>query len=160
MGIEGIMVRSFAQFGVVQTDYDMARLLTENALLRQPGGIQEAAPISPDILTPEGRESYAQIALLVRQAARRLREEQEQALRQEAAEQASAEREEERLMTEIAQAEEEKEKLKEELSLPHIYSDMQKSRSVQEKIENLEQKIQELTEAWEQVSSDLEQSQG
>ena len=29
-----------------------------------------------------------------------------------------------------------------------------------EKIENLEQKIQELTEAWEQVSSDLEQSQG
>lgn len=70
------------------------------------------------------------------------------------------EREEERLMTEIAQAEEEKEKLKEELSLPHIYSDMQKSRSVQEKIENLEQKIQELTEAWEQVSSDLEQSQG
>ena len=96
MGIEGIMVRSFAQFGVVQTDYDMTRLLTENALLRQPGGIQEAAPISPDILTPEGRESYAQIALLVRQAARRLREEQEQALRQEAAEQASAEREEER----------------------------------------------------------------
>lgn len=70
------------------------------------------------------------------------------------------EREEERLMTEIAQAEEEKEKLKEELSLPHIYSDMQKSRWVQEKIENLEQKIQELTEAWEQVSSDLEQSQG
>lgn len=70
------------------------------------------------------------------------------------------EREEERLMTEIAQAEEEKEKLKEELSLRHIYSDMQKSRSVQEKIENLEQKIQELTEAWEQVSSDLEQSQG
>lgn len=70
------------------------------------------------------------------------------------------EREEERLMTEIAQAEEEKEKLKEELSLPHIYSDMQKSRSVQEKIENLEQKIQELTEAWEQVSIDLEQSQG
>ena len=70
------------------------------------------------------------------------------------------EREEWRLMTEIAQAEEEKEKLKEELSLPHIYSDMQKSRSVQEKIENLEQKIQELTEAWEQVSSDLEQSQG
>lgn len=70
------------------------------------------------------------------------------------------EREEERLMTEIAQAEEEKEKLKEELSLPHIYSDIQKSRSVQEKIENLEQKIQELTEAWEQVSSDLEQSQG
>lgn len=70
------------------------------------------------------------------------------------------EREEERLMTEIAQAEEEKEKLKEELSLPHIYSDMQKSRSVQEKIENLEQKILELTEAWEQVSSDLEQSQG
>ena len=52
MGIEGIMVRSFAQFGVVQTDYDMTRLLTENALLRQPGGIQEAAPISPDILTP------------------------------------------------------------------------------------------------------------
>lgn len=70
------------------------------------------------------------------------------------------EREEERLMTEIALAEEEKEKLKEELSLPHIYSDMQKSSSVQEKIENLEQKIQELTEAWEQVSSDLEQSQG
>lgn len=70
------------------------------------------------------------------------------------------EREEERLMTEIAQAEEEKEKLKEELSLPHIYSDMQKSRWVQEKIENLEQKILELTEAWEQVSSDLEQSQG
>lgn len=70
------------------------------------------------------------------------------------------EREEERLMTEIAQAEEEKEKLKEELSLPHIYSDMQKSRLVQEKIENLEQKILELTEAWEQVSSDLEQSQG
>lgn len=96
MGIEGIMVRSFAQFGVVQTDYDMARLLTENALLRQPGGIQEAAPISPDILTPEGRESYAQIALLVRQAARRLREEQERTLRQEAAEQARAEREEAR----------------------------------------------------------------
>ena len=96
MGIEGIMVRSFAQFGVVQTDYDMTRLLTENALLRQPGGIQEAAPISPDILTPEGRESYAQIALLVRQAARRLREEQERTHRQEATEQARAEREEER----------------------------------------------------------------
>lgn len=47
-------------------------------------------------LPPEGRESYAQIALLVRQAARRLREEQERTHRQEAAEQARAEREEER----------------------------------------------------------------
>lgn len=76
MGIEGIMVRSFAQFGVVRNDYDMARLLTENALLRQPDGIQEAAPVSPEVLTPEGRKSYARIALLVRQAARRLQEEQ------------------------------------------------------------------------------------
>lgn len=88
MGIEGIMVRSFAQFGVAQTDYDMARLLTENALFRQAGDVQEAALISPDILTPEGRKSYTQITLLVRQAARRLRREEAQALRQEAAEQA------------------------------------------------------------------------
>ncbi len=95
MGIEGIMARSFAQFGVVQNDYDMRRLLTENALLRQPGGIQEAAAISPDILTPEGRESYAQIALLVRQAARRRQLEQAQALRQEAAEEARTELKEE-----------------------------------------------------------------
>lgn len=102
MGIEGIMVRSFAQFGVVRTDYDMRRLLTENALLRQPGGIQEAAQISPDVLTPEGRESYAQIALLVRQAARRLQEERERELRQESAERARAEREEE-LLSELLQ---------------------------------------------------------
>lgn len=102
MGIEGIMARSFAQFGVVRTDYDMRRLLTENALLRQPGGIQEAAQISPDVLTPEGRESYAQIALLVRQAARRLQEERERELRQESAERARAEREEE-LLSELRQ---------------------------------------------------------
>lgn len=68
------------------------------------------------------------------------------------------EREEERLMTEIGEAEEEKDKLKEELSLPHVYSDPQKSRSVQQKIESLEEKIQKLTEDWERVSSELEES--
>ncbi len=66
------------------------------------------------------------------------------------------EREEERLMEEIAAAEDEKQELENQLAQPEVYSDGEKSRQVQEAIEALDTKIQELTTAWEAVSAQLE----
>ncbi|MBO5730844.1 MAG: ABC-F family ATP-binding cassette domain-containing protein [Treponema sp.] len=66
------------------------------------------------------------------------------------------EREEERLMEEIAAAEDEKQELENQLAQPEVYSDGEKSRQVQEAIEALDTKIQELTTAWEEVSAQLE----
>ena len=66
------------------------------------------------------------------------------------------EKEEERLMEEIATAEDEKQELENQLAQPEVYSDGEKSRQVQEAIEALDAKIQELTTAWEEVSAQLE----
>ena len=66
------------------------------------------------------------------------------------------EKEEERLMEEIAAAEDEKQELENQLAQPEVYSDGEKSRQVQEAIEALDAKIQELTTAWEAVSAQLE----
>lgn len=66
------------------------------------------------------------------------------------------EKEEERLMEEIAAAEDEKQELENQLAQPEVYSDGEKSRQVQEAIEALDVKIQELTTAWEEVSAQLE----
>ena len=66
------------------------------------------------------------------------------------------EKEEERLMEEIAAAEEEKQDLENQLAQPEVYSDPQKSRQVQSALEALDAKIDQLTAAWEEVSSQLE----
>ena len=66
------------------------------------------------------------------------------------------EREEERLLEEIAAAEEEKLQLENQLAQPEVYSDAQKSRQVQAAMEALATKIDQLTAAWEEVSSQLE----
>ena len=66
------------------------------------------------------------------------------------------EKEEERLMEEIAAAEEEKQELENQLAQPEVYSDPQKSRQVQSALEALDAKIDQLTIAWEEVSSQLE----
>ena len=66
------------------------------------------------------------------------------------------EREEERLMEEIATAEEEKQELENQLAQPKVYSDPQKSRQVQSALEALDAKIEQLTAAWEEVSAQLE----
>lgn len=66
------------------------------------------------------------------------------------------EREEARLMDEIAAAEEQKQQLENQLSQPEVYSDAQKSRQVQSDLEALDAKIDQLTAAWEEVSVQLE----
>lgn len=66
------------------------------------------------------------------------------------------EKEEERLMNEIANAEEEKAGFEQQLALPAVYSDGAKSRAVQQKIEEADKKIAELSAQWEMVSSQLE----
>ena len=66
------------------------------------------------------------------------------------------EREEERLLEEIAAAEEEKLQLENQLAQPEVYSDAQKSRQVQAAVEALENQIDQLTAAWEEVSAQLE----
>ncbi|MBQ8384868.1 MAG: ABC-F family ATP-binding cassette domain-containing protein [Spirochaetaceae bacterium] len=66
------------------------------------------------------------------------------------------EREEERLLEEIAAVEEEKQHLENQLAQPEVYSDAQKSRQVQAAVEALATKIDQLTAAWEEVSSQLE----
>ena len=66
------------------------------------------------------------------------------------------EREEERLMEEIAAAEDEKQELENQLAQPEVYSDPQKSRQVQSALEALDAKIEQLTTAWEEVSAQLE----
>ena len=67
------------------------------------------------------------------------------------------EKEEERLMEEIAKAEEEKTLLEQQLALPEIYSDGNKSRAVQQKIEEIDKKIETLSTNWETISSQLEE---
>ncbi len=62
------------------------------------------------------------------------------------------EREVERLEKEIAACEEEKKSLEEELSRPEVYSDGAKSRGVQQQIDGLSQKIDELTQTWESAA--------
>lgn len=59
-------------------------------------------------------------------------------------------------MEEIAATEDEKQELENQLAQPEVYSDGEKSRQVQEAIEALDVKIQELTTAWEEVSAQLE----
>ncbi|MBO5691966.1 MAG: ABC-F family ATP-binding cassette domain-containing protein, partial [Spirochaetaceae bacterium] len=66
------------------------------------------------------------------------------------------EREEERLMEEIATAEDEKQELENQLAQPEVYSDPQKSRQVQSALEAIDAKIEQLTAAWEEVSAQLE----
>ncbi len=66
------------------------------------------------------------------------------------------EKEEERLMNEIAKAEDEKASFEQQLALPAVYSDGAKSRAVQQKIEEADKKIAELSEQWENVSAQLE----
>ena len=66
------------------------------------------------------------------------------------------EREEERLLEEIAAVEEEKLQLENQLAQPEVYSDAQKSRQVQAAVEALATKIDQLTAAWEEVSAQLE----
>lgn len=66
------------------------------------------------------------------------------------------EKEEERLMNEIANAEEEKAGFEQQLALPAVYSDGAKSRAVQQKIEEADKKIAELSAQWETVSAQLE----
>ncbi len=66
------------------------------------------------------------------------------------------EREEARLMEEIAAVEDEKQELENQLAQPEVYSDPQKSRQVQSALEALDAKIEQLTTAWEEVSAQLE----
>ncbi len=66
------------------------------------------------------------------------------------------EREEERLLEEIAAVEEEKQHLENQLAQPEVYSDAQKSRQVQAAVEALATKIDQLTAQWEEVSAQLE----
>lgn len=68
------------------------------------------------------------------------------------------EREEQRLMDSIAKTEEEKAILQKELEDPSVYSDATKSRTVQNKIEQMENIIENLTAEWEKVSTELEKT--
>ena len=66
------------------------------------------------------------------------------------------EKEEKRLMDEITDKEEKKAALEAELAKPEIYSDIQKSRAVQNQIESLNAELESLGAEWEQALHRLE----
>ena len=66
------------------------------------------------------------------------------------------EKEEKRLMDEITDKEEKKTALEAELAKPEIYSDIQKSRAVQNQIESLNAELESLGAEWEQALHRLE----
>ncbi len=65
------------------------------------------------------------------------------------------EREEQRLLVEIEECEKRIATLQEELNLPEVYSDRERSKAVQDEIEECRKKADELTAAWEEVSAKL-----
>jgi len=65
------------------------------------------------------------------------------------------EREETELMEEIAEKESEKSAQEHILATPEVYTDGEKSKMVQQKIESLEQTIEALTVRWEAVTEAL-----
>jgi len=89
----------------------------------------------------------------VTQSAGALRYEEQKRLKNE---RRRLEREEQRLMEEIGLAEEQKSALENQLADPAVYSDAKKSREVQQEIEKLDSKIEELTGDWERISTQLE----
>lgn len=98
MGIER-MATEVSQFRAIQTDWELARKIAENSRLQQPEGQNPSVSgelSTMDILSPEGRESYARIAMLSRQVSRRLQEEADAALRREEATQQAEEQRRER----------------------------------------------------------------
>lgn len=97
MGIERIATE-VSQFRAIQTDWELARKIAENSRQQLPEGQNPSVSgelNEVDILSPEGRESYARLAVLSRQVSRRLQEEADAALRrEEAAQQAEEQRQE------------------------------------------------------------------
>jgi len=67
------------------------------------------------------------------------------------------EKEERLLMEQITQAEEQKALLEAELAKPEVYSDGEKSRSVQQRIQKLDGDILQLSEKWEKALGELEE---
>ena len=60
-------------------------------------------------------------------------------------------------MEQITQAEEQKALLEAELAKPEVYSDGEKSRSVQQRIQKLDGDILQLSEKWEEALGELEE---
>lgn len=85
MGIVRIPTEPVSQFRAIQTEVELARNLAKNQRLQEAGQQPSlfGALDEVDILSPEGRESYARLALLSRQEIRRMQEEENAALRQE-----------------------------------------------------------------------------
>lgn len=79
-----------------------------------------------------------------------------EAKKQEEAERRKAEREVSRLEEEIQKAEEEKSSFEEKMSLPEVYSNGEKAKQVQEKINELSAKIDSLTEQWEKAMENVQ----
>lgn len=108
MGIERMTTGSLSRFRVIQSEQELARKMAD-ADRPQEAGLNPSlsgALDEVDVLTPEGRESYARLAVLSRQEARRLRQEAQAALRrEEAAQQAEEQREREEHAREAARQE-------------------------------------------------------
>lgn len=85
MGIERMATERLSPFRAIQTEIELARKMAENHRLQEAGQNPSlsGALDEVDILSPEGRESYARLALLSRQEIRRMQEEENAALRQE-----------------------------------------------------------------------------
>lgn len=85
MGIERMATERISPFRAIQTEIELARKMAENHRLQEAGQNPSlsGALDEVDILSPEGRESYARLALLSRQEIRRMQEEENAALRQE-----------------------------------------------------------------------------
>lgn len=99
MGIERISTESITPFRAVQTDWELARKIADSNRPQQAEGQNPSLSgelSDVDILSPEGRESYARVAMLSRQVSRRLQEEAEAALRREEAAQHAEEQRQER----------------------------------------------------------------
>ena len=72
------------------------------------------------------------------------------------AEKRKLEKEEERLLASIESLEAELADYQEKLALPEVYSDGQKAKEMQEKIESTQEKIQETSVLWEKIAEQLE----
>ncbi|MGI5173130.1 ABC-F family ATP-binding cassette domain-containing protein [Treponema sp. OMZ 840] len=118
-------------------DFSSKGALQHTVFEQAAGGIENVGSLSAALAAPAVPLSYEEQKKL--QAARR-----------------KLEKEEKRLMDEITQKEERKAEFEAELAKPEIYSDVQKSRAVQNHIEKLSSELDVLNSEWEKALHKLE----
>ncbi len=118
----------------------------------EPSGIGKKAPLAQSLSSSPASPSGPVPVSPTRPAA--LSYEEEKRYRSELR---KLEKEESRLLEEIARADDDKKARESELATPAVYSDGKKSKAVQEEIDRLDRLSQDLTAEWERIVTLLEE---